>query len=67
MVFGRTGWVNTIYQELGGSGVLFNVYSMTGIVLVQIFFFFPFALWPMVAAFNMSDISLEEASQNDTR
>ncbi len=64
IMFGRTGWVNTIYQELGGSGVLFNVYSMTGIVLVQIFFFFPFALWPMVAAFKLSDISLEEASQN---
>lgn len=64
IMFGRTGWVNTIYQDLGGSGVLFNVYSMTGIVLVQIFFFFPFALWPMVAAFKLSDISLEEASQN---
>jgi iron(III) transport system permease protein len=64
IMFGRTGWVNTIYQELGGSGVLFNVYSMLGIVLVQIFFFFPFALWPMVAAFKLSDISLEEASQN---
>src|SRR5699024_10666058 len=39
-------------------------YSMTGIAIVQIFFFFPYALWPMVAAFKISDISLEEASRN---
>ncbi|WP_096186742.1 ABC transporter permease [Evansella halocellulosilytica] len=64
IMFGRTGWVTTLYQYLGGDGALFPVYSMTGIVLVQIFFFFPFALWPMVAAFKISDISLEEASQN---
>jgi iron(III) transport system permease protein len=31
---------------------------------VQVFFFFPYALWPMVAAFKVSDISLEEASLN---
>ncbi|KYG33877.1 ABC transporter permease [Alkalihalobacillus trypoxylicola] len=64
IMFGRTGWVTTLYQSLGGDGTVFNVYSMTGIVLVQIFFFFPFALWPMVAAFKLSDVSLEEASQN---
>src|SRR5699024_10520985 len=28
------------------------------------FFFFPYALWPMVAAFKVSDITLEEASRN---
>ncbi len=64
LMFGRTGWFTNIYQAFGGDGVLFNVYSMTGIVLVQVFFFFPFALWPMVAAFKASDVTLEEASQN---
>ncbi|KMK74907.1 ABC transporter permease [Alkalihalobacillus pseudalcaliphilus] len=64
IMFGRTGWATTLFQTLGGDGTIFNVYSMTGIVLVQIFFFFPFALWPMVAAFKLSDISLEEASHN---
>ncbi|MDQ0340589.1 iron(III) transport system permease protein [Caldalkalibacillus uzonensis] len=64
LMFGQSGWVTSIYQSLGGDGVIFDVYSMTGIVLVQIFFFFPFALWPMVAAFKTSDISLEEASNN---
>ena len=44
--------------------MLIDPYSMTGIAIVQIFFFFPYALWPMVAAFKVSDISLEEASRN---
>jgi iron(III) transport system permease protein len=64
LMFGKTGWVNHIYRSLGGEGVLFDVQSMLGIVLVQVFFFFPYALWPMVAAFKISDLTLEEASQN---
>jgi iron(III) transport system permease protein len=64
IMFGRAGWVTYIYNSLGGEGMLLNPYSMTGIVLVQVFFFFPYALWPMVAAFKVSDISLEEASLN---
>ncbi|WP_421617574.1 ABC transporter permease [Brevibacillus sp. TJ4] len=64
LMFGKTGWVTHIYQYFGGQGVLFDVQSMLGIVLVQVFFFFPYALWPMVAAFKISDVTLEEASQN---
>ncbi|PYZ95997.1 iron ABC transporter permease [Alteribacter lacisalsi] len=64
IMFGRTGWVTSLYQSMGFDGTLINAYSMTAIVLIQTFFFFPFALWPMVAAFKISDISLEEASQN---
>jgi iron(III) transport system permease protein len=65
LMFGRAGWITAIYQSITGTdGFIFNVYSMTGIVLVQIFFFFPFALWPMVAAFKTSDVTLEEASNN---
>src|SRR5699024_2807682 len=64
IMFGRAGWVTYIYQALGGDGLLIDPYSMTGIAIVQIFFFFPCALWPMVAAFKISDISLEEASRN---
>lgn len=64
IMFGRAGWVTHIYQALGGEGLLINPYSMTGIILVQVFFFFPYALWPMVAAFKVSDITLEEASLN---
>lgn len=64
IMFGRSGWVTYIYQSLGGEGLFIDPYSLTGIVLVQVFFFFPYALWPMVAAFKISDVSLEEASRN---
>jgi iron(III) transport system permease protein len=64
LMFGQTGWVNHIWRYFGGEGVLFEVQSMLGIILVQVFFFFPYALWPMVAAFKISDLTLEEASQN---
>lgn len=64
IMFGRAGWITQIYSILGGEGMLLNPYSMTGVVMVQVFFFFPYALWPLVAAFKISDISLEEASQN---
>lgn len=64
LMFGKTGWVTQLYHSFGGEGVLFDVQSMLGIVLVQVFFFFPYALWPMVAAFKISDVTLEEASQN---
>lgn len=64
IMFGRAGWVTQIYNALGGEGMLLNPYSMAGVVAVQVFFFFPYALWPLVAAFKVSDVSLEEASQN---
>lgn len=64
IMFGRSGWFTQLYQALGFEGFFINPYTMTGIVLVQVFFFFPYALWPMVAAFKVSDVTLEEASQN---
>ncbi|MEI3614877.1 ABC transporter permease [Pseudogracilibacillus sp. SO30301A] len=64
IMFGRSGWVTYIYNSLGGEGLFIDPYSFTGIALVQVFFFFPYALWPMVAAFKISDVSLEEASRN---
>ncbi|MDR6224867.1 ABC transporter permease [Desmospora profundinema] len=64
LMFGQTGWVNHIWRALGGDGVLFEIKSMLGIILVQVFFFFPYALWPMVAAFKAADGALEEASRN---
>ncbi|WP_313801836.1 iron ABC transporter permease [Cytobacillus sp.] len=64
IMFGRAGWVTYFYELLGGEGMLIDPYSMTGIILVQVFFFFPYALWPLVAAFKISDVTLEEASLN---
>jgi iron(III) transport system permease protein len=62
IMFGRTGWATHAYQQLGGDGVIFNVYSMTGITLALLFFLFPFILWPMVAAFKIADAALEDAA-----
>ena len=64
IMFGRAGWITQLYNKLGFEGMLIDPSSMRGIILVQVFFFFPYALWPLVAAFKISDISLEEASQN---
>lgn len=64
LMFGKTGWVTLIYNHLGGEGFLFDPFSLVGVAVVQIFFFFPYALWPMVAAFKVSDISLEEGAKN---
>lgn len=61
-MFGQAGWVTTIWQAMGGEGQLISPYSMTGLVLVLLFFLFPFALWPMVAAFRISNAQVEEAS-----
>jgi len=64
LMFGKTGWVTIIYNQLGGDGFLFNPYSLLVVAVVQVFFFFPYALWPMVAAFKISDVSLEEGAKN---
>jgi iron(III) transport system permease protein len=63
-MFGQAGWVTNIWQMLGGSGQIFSPYSMTGLILVLLFFLFPFALWPMVAAFRISNAQVEEASSS---
>src|SRR5699024_5344949 len=63
IMFGRSGWATYLYNALGGEGLLIDPYSMTGIAIVQVFFFFTYALWPVVAAFKVSDITLEEASR----
>src|SRR5699024_3211847 len=52
LMFGKAGWVTNLYNMLGGEGMLIDPYSLLGIAIVQVFFFFPYALWPMVAAFR---------------
>src|SRR5699024_8349835 len=61
---GKSGWGTMLWQKLGGEGAPFNVYSMTGITLIMVFFLFPFVLWPMVAGFRIADGSIENASKS---
>lgn len=63
-MFGRSGWMTSIFESLGLPGDLIDPYSMSGLVIVLIIFLFPFVLWPMVAAFKIADSSLENAAQN---
>src|SRR5690625_7256465 len=58
IMFGRSGWVTYIYQALGGEGLFRDPYSLTGIAIVQIFFFFNYVLLTMVAAFKIIDVFL---------
>jgi iron(III) transport system permease protein len=64
LMFGSTGWATFLWRSLTGQDQLLNPHSMTAVVLVQIFSFFPYAFWPMVAAFKIVDGSLEEAAQS---
>lgn len=61
LMFGRTGWVNQLFAWVGVDQLV-DIHSPFGIGLVQVFFFFPYALLPMIAVFKAMDPALEEAS-----
>jgi iron(III) transport system permease protein len=62
LMFGKTGWITQIFSNVFGIDELINIHSPLGIAFVQVFFFFPYALLPMVAVFKAMDPTLEEAS-----
>jgi len=61
LMFGRTGWVNKIFSYVGIDQIV-SIHTPFGVGLVQVFFFFPYALLPMIAVFRAMDASIEEAS-----
>ncbi|MCC6192835.1 MAG: iron ABC transporter permease, partial [Burkholderiales bacterium] len=61
LMFGRTGWLNQIFAGVGVEQLV-NIHTPFGVALVQVFFFFPYALLPMLAVFKAMDPMLEEAS-----
>jgi iron(III) transport system permease protein len=61
LMFGRTGWVTQLFAAVGIDQPV-NIHSPAGVWLVQVFFFFPYALLPMTAVFKAMDPALEEAS-----
>jgi len=61
LMFGKTGWITQIFAMLGIEELI-DIHTPLGIAIVQVFFFFPYALLPMVAVFKTMDPSLEEAS-----
>ncbi|MEK7205526.1 MAG: iron ABC transporter permease, partial [candidate division NC10 bacterium] len=62
LMFGKTGWITQIISSVLGVQEFFDVHSPLGVGMVQVFFFFPYALLPMLAVFKVMDPTLEEAA-----
>lgn len=60
---GPTGPLNDLYRLAGGSGLLFNVNSMAGMVLIEGFGWIPLTFLLFAASFRMANAELEEAAR----
>jgi iron(III) transport system permease protein len=56
------GLINQLWQHLGGSGPLINIYSLGGIIFVIALYEVPFVFLMVAGALRSMDPSLEEAS-----
>ncbi len=57
-MFGRTGWVNQILAWIGIEQLV-DIHSPFGVGLVQVFFFFPYALvFRRLGAFGLLEMGL---------
>lgn len=63
-ILGRAGPVNQLYRWLsGGSGVLFDPYTLTGMIVVEGFLWSPLVFLLMAASFRMANAEMEEAAR----
>lgn len=60
---GPTGPLNDMYRLAGGGGLLFNVNSMAGMVLIESFGWIPLTFLLFAASFRMANAELEEAAR----
>lgn len=60
---GPTGPLNDLYRLAGGHGLLFNVSSMTGMVIIEGFGWIPLTFLLFAASFRMANAELEEAAR----
>jgi iron(III) transport system permease protein len=58
----RTGLINLMARQLGASGPLLNIYSMSGLVFVMGLYVSPYVFITVQAVMQRMDASLEEAS-----
>jgi iron(III) transport system permease protein len=63
LLLGKSGPLNTWLRSLlNAPGVIFNVYSLTGMVLIESFLWSPLVFLMLAASFRAMDPLLEEAS-----
>lgn len=62
-LLGPVGWVNKIFQAMGTSGPIVNIYGLWGGVLVLGLFTYPYILLIVGSALKGSDPALEEAAR----
>jgi iron(III) transport system permease protein len=64
LVFGKAGPINQLYRNLAGaSGVLIDIYSMPGMILVEGFLWSPLAFLLVGATLRNANPELEEAAR----
>ncbi|WP_018063376.1 ABC transporter permease [Martelella mediterranea] len=63
-ILGRAGPLNSLYRAVTGeTGVLFNVYSLSGMILIEGFLWSPLVFLLMSATFRMANAEMEEAAR----
>ena len=63
-LLGKAGPLNAMYRNLTGSGdLLFNVYSMSGMILIEGFLWSPLVFLLLSATFRAANPELEEAAR----
>ena len=60
----RSGYINRLFMNITGGGTqLFNMHSISGIVFVEICYYFPFVFLQVVSALERMDPTLEESAR----
>ena len=62
-LLGRAGPFNDAWRTLGGTGIVFNVYSLWGMVLIEGFLWSPLIFLLLSASFRAANAEMEEAAR----
>ena len=60
----RAGYINTFFMDnFGFTGPIFNIYSFSGIIAVEVMYLFPFVFIQVCGALERMDPTLEESAR----
>ena len=62
-LLGRAGPLNDAWRNLGGQGLLFDVYSLPGMILIEGFLWSPLVFLLLSATFRAANADMEEAAR----